>query len=173
MYISSMSIRKKHRLLLFVPFVLSLLVTFGLNSCSSDNEDEAIRSIRGNWDVKEIYSAYGERKELGLAVSWDTTELVSDGFFNFSAEDKASFSYSRLDTVYASTNLDWVLTRERVNCGFTQCDVYYIDLEGKTFECQFGDQTDDAHIDAVLVRLIEETEVIGPYRQVIYTLEKS
>ena len=145
----------------------------GLNSCSSDNEGEAIDSIRGTWDIKEIYSAYGQRQEFGVAVSWDTTEIPEDAFFNFSADNQASYNYTRLDTAYASTGLDWNLMRERINCGFVKCDFYTIDLEGKIIECQFGDQTDDAHINATMVRLIEESTEVGPYRQIVYTLEKS
>ncbi len=173
MYTLSMLIRKRSKVFIVLFFTLSAFLTLSLSSCSSDNESEALKSIRGTWDIKEIYSAYGERQELGLAIDWDTTQVLDSGFFNFSADNKGSFSFIRLDTSYASTNLDWNLTRERLNCGFTQCDFYTIDMEGVIFECQFGDQTDDAHINATEMRLIEESTELGPYRQIIYFLEKN
>ncbi len=140
-------------------------------SCSGDNKTEAEKSLIGEWSVDQIYSAYGQRVDLGTIIEFDTTEIATEGSYVFREDGTASFYYSRLDTLYSASDLNWNLSVGSVNCGFTMCDVYMINMDGRDYEAEFGDQTNDAHIDATDMRLIFES-LDGPFIQVIYFLSK-
>ncbi len=160
------------KLVKFSSLFLALSMIF-MACSSSGSVDDAVKSVTGEWKIKEIYSAYGQQVNLGLSIDFDTTEVVTDGTFNFNSNGIASYYYNRLDTLYAAGELDWSLTKESQDCGFTPCDLYLLSLDTRTYECQFGDETSDAHIDATEIRLISETRQMGPYRQIIFFLEKN
>ncbi len=142
-----------------------------LSSCgASRNLNNAKDSLKGEWEVVKIYSAYGQRMQNGTSVSEEFNETGELGTFTF-RETNGDYTFIRRDTTYTGSG-SWALTREKVNQGFTQVEVYTLDFGDYTYVCEFGDQTSDAEQDATEIRLIYETTNIGYYETFMLEMEK-
>ena len=148
-----------------------LLCSCLLSACATtSNLNQAKKSLQGTWKVNKIYSAYGQRVANGISTDEEHTETGNLGTFNF-GENQVTYQFTRRDTAYNATS-SWILNRTKVNQGFTQVEVYLLDLTTYDFVCQFGDQTSDAERNATKVRLIYETPDVGYYQTFQLEMEK-
>lgn len=155
-------------MLRFLIFGVSLLLI--LTACEKQNLKRAEKSLIGTWQVNKIYSAYGERMELGTQTNEEITEEDELGIFIFN-EKTVDYNYTRLDTVYEG-NSDWVLNRKKINSGFTKIEVYSLTLDDKTYICSFGDETKNAEKNATEIALLFDSTEIGPYTSIMFWLTK-
>ncbi|MEN0050194.1 MAG: hypothetical protein AAF806_24225 [Bacteroidota bacterium] len=148
--------------------LLFLALTFF--ACEKANLNAGEASLEGTWNVNSIFSAYGERTELGINVEESIQEEGNLGAFNFS-ETTVDASYTRLDTLYKIAS-SWELKRDKISEGFFKVEQYTLCTDDQSFICEFGDQTKDAERNATQIRLIFETTEIGAYEQFVLKLEK-
>lgn len=147
-----------------------LLLLLSFSTCQKQNLNRAEKSLEGTWKVTKIYTAYGEKKELGTQTNEEFTEEGNLGVFTF-GETEVDYSYTRLDTLYEG-NSKWNLTREKVNAGFTNAEQYTLKFDNQNYICRFGDETKDAEKNATELSLKFETDTVGPYSSVIFWLVK-
>jgi len=149
--------------------ILSILL-FVFSACEKQNIKRAEKSLAGNWTVTKIYTAYGEKMELGTQTNKEFTEEGDLGTFAFN-KSTVDYNYTRLDTLNESNN-DWELIREKVNAGFTNAEQYILIIDTTKYICRFGDETKDAEKKATDIILEYETTAIGPYTSIMFWLEK-
>jgi len=153
------------RLLLFS---IILLITF--TACKKQNLNRAEKSLNGTWEVNKIYSAYGERMDLGTQTNEEITEEGDLGKFIFN-ETSVDYNYTRLDTAYKGSS-DWVINRDKINAGFTKVEVYSLTVDNKTYTCRFGNETKNAEKNATEIMLEFDTNEKGPYTSTMFWLKK-
>jgi len=141
-----------------------------LSACAKQNLRNAEASLKGDWTVKEIYSAEGQQVAGGTNITNEETETGDLGEFSFT-DDEVMYSFTRLDSLYEGTST-WTLNREKVREGFVRVEMYTLTTDDYDFLCEFGDQTSDAEKNATEARLILETEGLDAYTMFQLELEK-
>ena len=153
----------------FTIFSVMLLVLI-LVSCKKKDLRTAKDALEGTWKVTEIFSATGMRMTNGIDITNEETETGDLGDFVFTS-DQVDYVFTR-QGVEQRGNVDWTLTREKVNSGFTKVEVYTLSFDDFIFDCAFGDQTSDAEKNATDIKLTFETEAIGDYSTFVLTMKK-
>lgn len=139
-------------------FLLGCLIILISFAACRNEEDEAINSIRGSWEVTNITSSYGHFRENGWTSSETISEMGELGRFEFS-EDSVAFEFTRNDTLYTGNDA-WSLTTERVNAGFAKVTVYTLIIDNHfILDVEFEDGTKNSERNAENVNFIETPEI--------------
>ena len=140
------------------PYLIGLFIVLISGWACNSDDDQAINSIRGTWEVTSITSIYGQFVENGFNPSETITETGALGFFNFS-NDAVAFEFTRNDTLYSGNDI-WSITSEKVNAGFTQETKYNLIIENHfLFEVNFGDGTKNSERNAESATFIESPDI--------------
>jgi len=131
----------------------------------------ANKSIVGTWDIVKYESSWGERLENGINIngSFEIDDADDLGSFVF---DDETVTYSILNSDTTGNAINWSVERTKENQGFTQVEVYTIQIGQKEYDCSFGDETSDAEKNATEMVLFNETKIIGDYNNFTFHLEK-
>jgi len=146
------------------------LILCTISACEKQNLKRAEKSLDGTWSVVKIYSAYGQKLELGTQTTEEFTEDGNLGTFTFS-EASVEYSYTRMDTLYEDRS-NWQLIREKINAGFNKTEQYTLSFNNKAYICRFGDETKDAEKKATEVTLEYESDKTGAYTSIMFWLKK-
>ncbi len=129
-----------------------MIIPFMFMACNKD-EMQAEDSIKGEWNIIEINSHYGEFFQNGFNPSETISEIDQLGTFIF-MEDSVQFDFTRNDTLY--TGIDsWDIISEKVNSGFTKETKFMLTIENHfIFNVAFEDGTRNSEKDAKKVTFI-------------------
>lgn len=145
-----------------------------LSSCGKDDQEQAVDSLLGEWTVTEIYYEEGSRIELGIIPDTSFTTSQLGEYIFFESETSVSYNYSVNGEMKNSAGIGWSVELEKRKNGFTNKTVYNIQIQEKIYEVQFGDETNDAHINATSAKLIfySNPNTEGPYFTYLLNLVK-
>lgn len=101
---------------------LLLLSTVLFVGCEKANIKAGEMSLKGAWVVTKIYTAYGNRTDLGVSVEQMIEESGVLGHFEFT-ENNLLANYTGVDTTY-ELDSSWKLKRHKVNEGFFKIELY-------------------------------------------------
>lgn len=125
--------------------------------------DCATESLTGSWKINEI-RLYNQNE--------DVIEDNTEGFFHFQDDGRANFSFYR-NNVLQEMSATWTLVETKINCGFTNCKKYTLNIGTEEFICEFGDKTSDAQCNATEIRLLQNGPHLSPYEDMILFLDKN
>lgn len=153
---------------------LMLLLISILTACDKHDQEEAVSSLLGKWNVVELYYEEGERVELGTRPDTSFTQPKTGEFIEFISETLVSYRYSVNGEIFENEKESWTLETESTKNGFTNGKAYYINLKDSRLEVKFGDGTSDSHISATEAQILqnENLEIIGPYEIYQLTIRK-
>lgn len=121
--------------LLFLSLILLLV------GCSNVLED-AQDSIEGNWSIISIHAFDNNLfflEENDVEGFFEIKSTTIDYSFEFGGEN-------------FENNYEYQLERTRENAGFFKVDRFKIEGE-ETYIVKYGDETNDAHVDATMIEL--------------------
>lgn len=146
-----------------------------LVGCGKDDQEEAVNSLVGKWNIVELYYEEGERVELGTRPDTSYTQPKTGEFINFVSETLVSYNYSVNGEIFEGENKSWVLETGSKKNGFINGTSYFINIDDSRFEVQFGDGTSDSHISASEAKIskYDDPENIGPYASYQLTISKA
>lgn len=146
--------------------LISLLV-----GCTSTIES-ANESLVGKWSINKIITSKGNRISGGLTIDTNITEaIVSIGIMEFTEEGKCTWEFKRLGKTDVGSSSYKLLGRKE-NEGFIKVRKYSINLNDRTFDVAFGDQTSDAHKSARDITLSYDPQIVGTYEGFVLFLKK-
>lgn len=145
-----------------------------LSACGKDDQEHAVDSLLGEWTITETYYEEGNQVALGIIPDTSFTTRQSGEFIFFESVTSVSYNYSVNGEMKMSGGIGWSVELETRKNGFTNSKVYNIQIQDQIYEVQFGDETNDAHINATSAKLIfnsnQNTE--GPYHTYVLSLAK-
>ena len=122
-------------------------------TCNKD-ENQARKSIEGDWDITAITSTYGDFSGNGFDSDTTITETGELGTFMF-GDDSVLFNFTRNDTLNVGSST-WSIKSEKVNSGFTRVTDFTLTIDNTfVFNVEFEDGTKNSEKKANKATFIE------------------
>tara|TARA_Y100000588_G_scaffold316992_1_gene345813 strand:+ start:578 stop:1387 length:810 start_codon:yes stop_codon:yes gene_type:complete len=123
-------------------FITLAILPFLFTSCISNNFRHAKKSLKGSWEVNEIFS--DEKDRSGPSRNGRHRAIGNIGTFTISEND-VTYNYTRLEKKISDKST-WKLTSEQVPMGFFVGTEYTLFLKDQTYKVRFGDSTHRSEI---------------------------
>ena len=130
-----------------------ILISLCFITCNKD-ENQARKSIEGDWNVIAINSTYGNFSGNGFDPDTTIEETGELGTFMF-GDDSVLFNFTRNDTLNVGSST-WSIKSEKVNSGFTRVTDFTLTIDNTfVFNVEFEDGTKNSEKKAKKATFIE------------------